>query len=129
MAGSLTDTLENKVLEHLFKATTYASPATVYAALFTVAPGEAGGGTEVAGGSYARKAITFGAAASGQIKNSADVTFDIATADWGTVVAVAIFDALTGGTMLAYTTADVNKVIGTGDQYLLKATKLAITLD
>ncbi len=41
--GSKADYLENKVLEHVLKNTSYTSPVTVYCALFTVAPTDAGG--------------------------------------------------------------------------------------
>lgn len=102
MAGSLSDYLENKLLDHCFRNTAFTSPTTVYAALFTTIPTDAGPGTEVSGGSYARIAITNAAAASGAISNSTAVTFPAATGSWGSIVAFAIFDALTVGNMLAW---------------------------
>ena len=56
--------LDNAFLEAALKNVSYTSPATAYVALYTSAPGPTGGGTEVSGGSYARTACTFGAAAS-----------------------------------------------------------------
>jgi hypothetical protein len=100
MAGSASDYLELKVLDHVLKNTAYTSPTTVYAALFTTIPTDSGPGTEVTGGSYARQAITFGSASSGASSNSVAVTFPAATASWGAVVAFAIFDASTTGNML-----------------------------
>lgn len=100
MAGSKSDYLENKLLDHTLKNTAYTSPAAVYAALFTTIPTDAAPGTEVSGGSYARQAITFGAAAAGASANSVAVTFPAASAPWGACVAFAIFDALTVGNML-----------------------------
>lgn len=47
MAGNLTNYLENKLLDHFLGTTAYTMPSPVYVALFTVAPGDAGGGTEV----------------------------------------------------------------------------------
>jgi hypothetical protein len=109
--SSFTDYLENRVLDHIFRATASTAPAAVYLALYTVAPTDAGGGTEVTGGGYARQAITFGAASGGAISNTAAVSFTASGANFGTVVAVAILDASTSGNMLAWdgiTSAVVN---------------------
>lgn len=100
MAGSKSDYLENKLLDHTLKNTAYTSPTTVYAALFTTIPTDASPGTEVSGGSYARQAITFGSASGGSSSNSVAVTFPAATGAWGAIVAFAIFDASTVGNML-----------------------------
>jgi hypothetical protein len=121
--------LENKLLEHVLKNTAYTSPTAVHTALFTVAPDDTGGGTEVTGGSYAREATTFGAAASGSISNSADCDFGAATADWGTIVAVGIFDAATVGNLLYYGTLTVSKTVQNGDSFKFLATKLVVSMD
>jgi hypothetical protein len=97
-----TNFLEGKLVEHVLRNVSYTSPTTVYVGLFTVAPGEAGGGTEVSVGAYARQAVTFGAQSGGLCSNSGDILFPVATADWGTILAMAIFDALTTGNMLYY---------------------------
>lgn len=110
------DYLENAVLNHVLRNVTLTSPATVYLALFTVAPTDVGGGTEVSGGSYARQAVTFAAPVSGSVANSGAVTFPLATADWGTIVAGAIFDAVSGGNMLYYGALATSKVVATNDQ-------------
>jgi hypothetical protein len=75
-------------------------PATVYIALFTAAPDDSGGGTEVAGGSYARESLannsTNWPAASGGFKsNGVQVDFAVASANWGTVTHFAIMDHAT----------------------------------
>ena len=109
--SSFSDYTENRVLDHLFRAVASTAPATVYLALFTVAPTDAGGGTQVTGGGYARQAITFGAASGGAIANTVAVSFTASGAAYGAVVAVGIFDALTVGNMLAWapiTSATVN---------------------
>ena len=59
--------LDNALLEAALRAVSYTSPATVYVALYTAAPGPTGGGTEVSGGSYARTACTFGAASNVEV--------------------------------------------------------------
>lgn len=126
---SMSNFLENKLLDHTLKNTAYTPPVTVYLALFTSDPGEALSGTEVSGGAYARKPITFGTATSGVSINNADVLFDIATANWGTISHVAIFDALTTGNMLYYGTLTTAKTINTSDQLKIAAGDLSITLD
>src|SRR5262245_10711430 len=51
------DYLENLVIDHLFRTRTWTKPAALYVALFTAAPTDAGGGTEVTGGGYARVSV------------------------------------------------------------------------
>ncbi len=104
MAGK-SDSLENSILDHILGKTTYTAPATLYVALFTAAPTDAGGGTEVSGGAYARAAAVnnpanFPAAVSGSKSNGTAINFAAATALWGTVTAVGIFDAATEGNLL-----------------------------
>ena len=78
---SLTNHGEDKLLT-LFK-----DAGPYYFGLFTVAPEETGGGTEVSGGAYARQQVTFGDPSSGTMKNSAAIEFPTATGSWGTAVA------------------------------------------
>ncbi len=129
--GSFTNYLEQKVLEHVFRGVTYTSPATLYLALFTSDPGEAGGGTEVStsGTGYARKPVVFGPYSNGQISNSSDVDFGSATAAWGTVTHVAVFDAATGGNMLCYGQLQASKVVNSGDSFVVPAGQCVISLD
>ncbi len=100
--SSFSDYSEDAVLNHLFRNVPLTSPTTVYLALYTVAPTDAGGGTEVSGGGYARQSITFGAPSGGSISNSAAVSFTASGANYGTVVAVGIHDADTLGNLLAW---------------------------
>ncbi len=58
MAG-FSDYLEDKVLEHVFGGNSYTAPGTHYVALYTSALTDTGGGTEVSGGGYVRKAGSF----------------------------------------------------------------------
>lgn len=130
---SFTNYLENEVLGHIFGGTTYAKPATLYLALFTAAPGEAGGGTEVTetGTAYTRQTITFTVTPGNPSTaiNNAAVEFAAATASYGTVTHVAIFDAATGGNMLDFAALNIAKTIDTGDVFRLPASNLTITLD
>lgn len=108
--------LEDAVLNAVLRNIAFSSPATVYVALFTVAPTDTGGGTEVTGGSYARQTVTFSAPASGVVANSGSVTFPVATADWGTITSMGIYDALTVGNLLYYGNLAASKNVLTGDQ-------------
>lgn len=96
MRGSMTNFLENELVDHVLRNLAYTSPTSVLAALYTAFPGEAGGGTEVAGNGYARQTVTFGAPSDGVSSNSAAVTFGPATpAAWGVILAWTIFDQTT----------------------------------
>ena len=101
-----------------------------YVALFTSATTDAGGGTEVSGGGYARQLVGLSAAsgAGGLTSNAADIIFPTATADWGTVTHIAIMDAATGGNMIMHSPLDASKAIATGDTFKINATELVCTI-
>lgn len=125
--GSKTNSFEDSVLNVL--RGTNLNSITPYVALFTAAPGETGGGTEVTGGAYARQSVTFGAPSTGTMSNSADVTFPTATANWGTVTHFAIFDASTSGNMIYYGTLTTSRTISTNDVAKFTASSLTISED
>lgn len=127
MAGNLTNYLENKLIDHFLGTASYTMPTDVYVALFTVSPGEAGGGTEVTGGSYARKVATFTAASSGATSNDSNIDFTGMPA--ATTVAIGIFDALTSGNMLLYGTLTTNKTTDAGDTLRIATGDLDISID
>ena len=120
--------LENAVINAVLRNTSYTSPSVVYVGLFTSDPTDAGSGTEVAGGSYARVAVTFGAPSNGVSTNSAAVEFAQATANWGTVSHIGIHDALTTGNLLFHTALDTSKTIETGDIFKIAIGSLSVTL-
>jgi len=126
---SKTNYLEANILNHVLRATAYSSPSAVYVALFTVAPTESGGGTEVSGGSYARQTVTFSAPAPDSVSNTADVTFPVATAAWGDIVAFAIMDQPSGGNMLYFANLTAPRTIGISDQFRFPAGQLVVTED
>jgi hypothetical protein len=125
---AITDYLENKLLAHTFSNTAYTSPSTVYVALYTVVPTDSTTGTEVSGGAYARQSASFTTTASATTNASA-IEYPTATAGYGTVVAVAVLDASSGGNMLAFASLDTSKTISTGDVFRIPAGDLDITLD
>jgi hypothetical protein len=107
MAGFKSVFLSNKLLGLVFGATAYTPPATLYCALFTVAPTAAGtGGTEVSGSGYARVAVTnntgnFPTPTTQTVSNTAIIDFGTPTGSgWGTIVAGGWYDASTGGNLL-----------------------------
>lgn len=125
---SFSNYLENKVLLHVFGATAYTAPATLYVGLFTSDPGEGGTGTEVSGGSYARQTIAF-TVTTNQASNTAAVEFPTATASWGTVTYAAIYDAVSGGNLMAYGALTTSKTIASGDVLRIPAGDFDINLD
>ena len=128
MAG-VSDYLEDKVLDHVFGGVAYTQP-TKHVALYTVAPTDTGGGTEVTGGSYARQtgAFTVSGTNPTTASNSAAIEYPTATANYGTVVAVGILDASSGGNLLAYANLDTSKSVTTGDVFRFDTGDLDITL-
>lgn len=137
MIGAASDYLENKLLDHVFSATSFTPPATLYVALFTATPSDSGGGTEVTGGSYARVSVTnnltnFPAASGGAKSNGTAISFVPATADWGNCVAFGIFDASSGGNLITWAwltdnpeIANIGTAAATGDLFTAYAHGLA----
>jgi hypothetical protein len=120
--GALTNYTEDEIIKHLFRTGSFTKPSGLHVALFTAAPGEAGGGTEVSGGSYARVASAPGdanwnatAGGNGTTTNAVAVTFPAPTANWGSVTHWGIFDAATGGNLLIYAALSTAKTINSGD--------------
>lgn len=120
--------LENALINGTIRGTTFTAPATVYVGLFTSDPTDAGSGTEVSGGSYARQSATFTAPSNGATVSNADITFPQATGNWGTVGWIGIFDALTTGNLLYHTALDASKTIETGDIFKIASGNLSVTL-
>lgn len=129
MAG-FSDYLEDKVLDHVFGGTSFTAPSSLHVALYTSAPSDTGGGTEVSGGSYARQTATFNVSGTNPTTatNAAAVEYPTATGDYGTVVAVGIFDASSSGNLLAYASLTANKTVSTGDVFRFDAGDIDITL-
>ena len=125
---SFSNTYETLVLQYTFTNASVTRPTAWYLGLFTSAPGEAGGGTEVSGGSYVREAVTLSVTGD-TATNTAAVEWPVATANWGTITHIAVYDALSGGNQIAYAALTASKVIATGDVIRVPAGDLDITLD
>ena len=129
MAG-FTTYLQQEILDHIFGNGAYSAP-TVHVGLFTAAPSDAGGGTEVSGNSYARvnASALFGAASGTAIANDGAITFPTATGSWGTITHFGVFDASTAGNLLVWGAVTLNKAVGDGDTASFATGELDVTLD
>lgn len=123
------DYIENEILDHVLGNGAFTSPATLYVRLYTSATNDTGGGTEVSGGSYAATACSFNASTTnGVVTTSATVTFPTATANWGTVTHLAIWDAATLGNQVSHGVLDVSKTVTTNDTFEISAGQLTQTV-
>ena len=153
--AALSNIFENKLVDFIFRgqalgltgasAAAGTGPTTLYVGLLTAVSGEAGGGTEVSGGSYARVAVasslanwagTQGAGTTavssgttGTTSNNNAVPFITPTADWGLVVQAAVYDAATGGNLLFYAGLAFNKTINAQDLVSFPAGSLTFQMD
>lgn len=125
--SGFSDYLENRVLNHVFGGTTLTQPAAVYVALHTADPEEDGSGAEVSGGSYTRQAAAFAAASGGAKATNANLVFSNMPA--ATVTHVSIWDAQTGGNMLAGGALSVSKSVGAGDTFQITSGNLTVSLN
>jgi len=142
---SLSNYAENKVLDHIFRNNEIAdwTGFDLYLGLATGMSGSDGVGlTELTVGTdaYARQQITdgtagtnsfsaAGAATDGTITTDTQITFPSATGDWGTVTHIGIWDASSGGNLIAWGALSVNKTITNGDTFIISSGSLEITLD
>jgi len=132
--SALSDYLENELLDHVIGAAAYSAPATLYLAAFTAAPTDAGGGTEASGGSYARASVgnnltNWPAASGGTKSNAIAIAWPEATASWGTITHLGVFDAASGGNLLWHGPLAAAKAIGSGDTLSIAAGDLDFSID
>lgn len=143
--SAMTNYLENKLLDFLLRGQAFVAPTTAYVALFTAMPDENGGGTEVSGNAYARKAIpcsstdwagtqgvgTTGpsSGATGTTSNNATQTFPTPTGSWGTIVGAGVFDAASGGNLLIYGALDAAQVVNAGNTVSFAPGLLSFQID
>lgn len=127
---AFSDYLEDKLLKHTFANTAFTTPGTVYLGLFTAAPSDTGGGTEVSGGSYARISCAFSVSGTNPTTatNSSAAEFATATGTWGSVGWVGVFDASSSGNLLAWAALTASKTVSSGDVFRFDAGDLDITL-
>ena len=132
LTGGCSDYLANALIDFIFRGQAFTFPATVYEALFTAAPTNAGGGTEVGGGAgYARVAVVGSLAnwagtqaagsavastgTSGQTSNNVAIAFaGPVTAAWGALGWQAEYDAASGGNLLFWSPLNAIKSVAAG---------------
>jgi hypothetical protein len=130
--GGFADYLESEILNHIFGKGSY-TPPTIYVALSTADPlDDASGLAEPGGNGYARaqtSASDWNTASGGSVDNANDITFPQANGSWGTITHFALFDAATGGNMLAHGALSQSKAIDSGDTARFEAGDLDVGLD
>ena len=128
--AALSDYSEKLLLDWAMTTGSATRPTAWYVALYTVAPSDSGGGTEVSGSGYARQAVTFGAAATpgGTTSNTGAVSFTASGGAFGTVVAIGIFDAVSSGNLLWHGTMTASKTVDDGDTLEFSIGNIDLTL-
>jgi hypothetical protein len=130
--GSFSNYWENEILDHVFSKGIY-PPPVIYVGLSTADPGDSGAGlSEPSSGGYARAATDpsdWNTANGGLVDNANVIAFDIATGDWGTMTHFALFDAASGGNLLAHGALAQAKTVNNGDTARFVAGDLDVTLD
>lgn len=115
--AALSDYSEKLILDYLMTTGSATRPTNWYVALYTSAPSDSGGGTELSGSGYAREAVTFAAATSGAgtTSNSGAVVFTADGGDWGSVTHMGIHDATSSGNLLWHGALAAAKTVLDGD--------------
>jgi len=128
--AALSDHAEALLLDWLMTTGTATRPTNWYVALYTAAPSDSGGGTEVSTGGYARQAVTFAAASSpgGTTSNTGAVSFTASGASYGTVSHIGIFDAVSGGNLLWHGAMTASKTVDDGDTLEFSIGNIDLTL-
>lgn len=131
LTGGCSDYLANKLIDFIWRGQSFTFPATMYEALLTAAPSNAGGGTEVGGGiGYARVSITGSLAnwagtqsagstsassgTGGLTSNNNPITFPSPTGTWGAVGWSAEYDASSSGNLLFWAPLSATKTVNSG---------------
>lgn len=144
-AGALSDYLENKLIDHVFRGQAYTAPVTIYVELYTSACSDSARGTEVSGGSYARASLaaslanwagtqaagstTASSGTGGTTSNNAAISFATPSAGWGLVTHVGLSDASTAGNMLICIALTTSKTINSGDTVSFPIASLTNQID
>ena len=126
--ANMSDYLEVKLLNETLNGVAFTAVDNPYISLHTADPTDAGTGAEVSGGSYARVASSFATATTGSVVTDATATFPTATANWGTVGWIGLWDAASSGNMLYHTALDAPKTIDSGDIFKITTGNLSVTL-
>lgn len=124
--ADLSNYAEAEILQWLMTDETVTRPTAWYVALYSAAPSDAGGGTELSGSGYARQSVDFGTAGT---TSQADVTFTASGGNWANATHMGIFDAATSGNLLWHKALPVAKQIDDGDSIVFPAGDIDLALD
>lgn len=143
--AAMSDYLENKLIDQIFRGQAYTFPTSVFIGLLTAAPSDTGGGTEVSGNAYTRVGVntslanfagtqgtsttTASSGTSGTTSNNTTITFPTPSASWGTVTHFGIYDSSTSGNLLFFGALSISKTINSGDTVTFPAAALSIQID
>jgi hypothetical protein len=146
--AAMSNYLENKLIDHIFRQQAYTAPANTWIGLLTTGSNDANTGqTEVSGGAYSRVRIgssllnwsgtdspsttSTSSGTSGTTYNINAITFPVPTgANWGVITAFGMYDAATGGNLLFYGNLTNPKTVNDGDAApTFSAAALSIQLD
>ena len=125
MASKKSNYLKSNIVKHVKGEASYTMPTTLYLALYTTDPTVADAGTEVTGGSYVRKAISFAAGSGGSAASNAAINFTSMpttnVSHWG------IRDASSGGNLLYFGNFDIVQAITSGQTFTINSGNVVIT--
>ena len=123
-----TNYLADKLVNVTVRNIGYSAPAKVYLALFKTDPTKRSIGIEVTGASYTRPNVTFAAPVNGVTQTPSQITYAVATTNWGDVGWVGVMDSKEDGNLLYFTALENPKNILTGDQLKFKPNEITLTL-
>jgi hypothetical protein len=128
--AALSNYAEKLLLDWAMTTGSATRPTAWYVALYTAAPSDTGGGTEVSGSGYTRQTVAFDAASSpgGTTSNSGAVTFTASGGSWGTVSHIGIHDASTAGNLLWHGSMTASKSVADGDTLEFSIGNIDLTL-
>lgn len=128
--SALSDYSEKLLLDWMMTTGAATRPTAWWVALYTAAPSDSGGGTEVSGAGYSRKSVTFDAAATpgGTTSNNNTVTFTASGGNYGTVTHIGIMTASTGGNLLWHGALTASKIVNDGDTLEFSIGNIDLTL-
>lgn len=115
--AALSDYAEKLILDWMMTTGSATRPTNWYVGLYTAAPSDAGGGTEVSGSGYAREPVAFAAATSGTgtTSNTGLVSFTASGGNWGSITHIGIHDAASAGNLLWHGSLAAAKNVDDGD--------------
>lgn len=124
--SALSNHAEALLLKWLMTDETATRPTAWYVALYSSAPSDAGGGTELSGDGYARQAVNFGADGAANVD---PVVFEADGGDWDEATHVGIFDASSSGNLLWHGPMAAPKQIDDGDTLTFDTGAIELSLD